>query len=117
MRIILIFFVVVLEALVVMCAWQAFYRARAAAFEAGIANIKADALKVQVNECRKSQKNIGSDIQILRTRVETSTAASLELENRVYEYTGKIEALKLEIEELKKPIIVMPIPQPKKGRR
>jgi len=108
---------IAIESLIVCALWMSWSTARTASFEAGMANAKVKALKEQANVTAKTLKANQSDISVLRGNLDWNKTSIHHLESQVYEYTGQIEALRLEIQEMKKPTVVMPPSKPKKGKR
>lgn len=117
MKALLIGFIIAFESFVLSALWMSWSEARTASFEAGMANTKVKALKEQVNVQAVALQNSKSDIRALNDTIGQYSTSINHLENQVYEYTGQIEALRLEIQEMKKPVVVMPPSKPKKGKR
>jgi peptidoglycan hydrolase CwlO-like protein len=117
MKVVLISLLIALEAFILTALWMSWSEARTASFEAGMANARVKALKEQVNVQAKTLQDYRSDISILRNTVARYDTSISLFEAQIYEYTGQIEALRLEIQEMKKPTIVIPPSKPKKGKK
>jgi chromosome segregation ATPase len=109
--------IIAVEAFILIALWMSWSEARTAAFEAGMANLKAKGLQEQLNVATKTIKSIEGNISILRSTVDRHETSIRLFENQLYEYTGQVEALKLEIEEIKKPKIVVPPSKLKKVKK
>ena len=117
MKVVLISFIIAFEAFILTSLWMSWSEARTASFEAGMANLKAKGLQEQLNVATKTIKSIEGNISILRSTIDRHETSIRLFENQLYEYTGQVEALKLEIQEMKKPIIVAPPSKPKKVKK
>lgn len=117
MKALVICLYIAIESFTLCALWMSWSTARTASFEAGMANTKVKALKERIDVQASTLQNNKNNIRILHDTVEQYKTSIGHLENQVYEYTGQIEALRLEIKEMKKPTIVMPPSKPKKGKR